>query len=33
MFSMLEAENSGRVLLAIASKTGVELPPDLVDSD
>ena len=32
MFSVLGAENSHRVLSAIASKTGVELPLDLVDS-
>jgi hypothetical protein len=33
MFSVLGAENSCRVLSAIASETGVELPLDLVDSD
>jgi hypothetical protein len=33
MFSVLGVENSCRVLLAIASKTGDELPLDLVDSD
>jgi hypothetical protein len=33
MFSVLGAENSCRVLLAIASRIGVELPLDLVDSD
>jgi hypothetical protein len=33
MFSVLEAENSRRVLSAIASETGVELPLDLVDFD
>ena len=33
MFSMLGAENSRRVLSAIASETGVKLPLDLVDSD
>jgi hypothetical protein len=33
MFSMLGAENSHRVLSAIASKTSVELPLDLDDSD
>ena len=32
MFSVLGAENSRSVFLAIASKTGVELPLDLVDS-
>jgi hypothetical protein len=33
MFSMLEAENSHRVLSAIALETGVELPLDLFDSN
>jgi hypothetical protein len=33
MFSLLGLENSHRVLLAIASETGVEIPLDLVDSD
>jgi hypothetical protein len=33
MFSVLGAENSCRVLSAIASETSVELPLDLVDSD
>jgi hypothetical protein len=33
MFLVLGAKNSHRVLSAIASKTGVELPLDLVDSD
>jgi hypothetical protein len=32
MFSVLRAENSRRVLSAIASEAGVELPLDLVDS-
>jgi hypothetical protein len=32
-FSVLGEENSHRVLSAIASKTGVELPLDLVDSN
>jgi hypothetical protein len=31
MFSVLGAENSSRVLSAIASKTGVELSLDSVD--
>ena len=33
MFSMLGVENSRRVFLAMTSGTGVELPPDSVDSD
>jgi hypothetical protein len=33
IFSVLGVENSHRVLSAIASETGVELPLDLVDSD
>ena len=33
MFSVLGVENSHRVLSAIASETGVELPFDLVDSN
>ena len=33
MFSVLGAENSRRVLSAIALETGVELPIDLIDSD
>jgi hypothetical protein len=33
MFLVLGVENSRRVLSAIASETGVELPLDLVDSD
>jgi hypothetical protein len=33
MFLVLGAENSRRVLSAIASETGVELPLDLVDSN
>ena len=33
MFSVLGAENSRRVLSAIASETGVELPLYSVDSD
>jgi hypothetical protein len=33
MFSVFGAENSRRVLSAIASETGVELPLDSVDSD
>jgi hypothetical protein len=31
MFAVLGAENSQRVLLAITSETGVELPPDWFD--
>jgi hypothetical protein len=33
MFSVLGTENSHRVLSAIVSKTDVELPLDLVDSN
>ena len=33
MFSMLGAENSRRVLSAIALETSVELPLDVVDFD
>ena len=33
MFLVLGAENSRRVLSAIALETGVELPIDLIDSD
>ena len=33
MFSVLGAENSHRVLSAIASETGVELPLDWFDCD
>jgi hypothetical protein len=33
MFSVLGAENSHKVLSAIALEIGIELPLDLVDSD